>query len=106
VRGEDLAARFPPASFDVAYARNAVDHSADPVAVLAAMAAVVRAGGLVALRHYRNEADREHYAGLHGWNLDARDGALVIWRRGEEHRVPGFDAWLDAEYVLATRWCD
>ena len=84
-RGEDLIAHFGPARFDVAYARNSVDHSADPVAVVRAMAGVVRPGGVVLLRHYVNEAVNEHYEELHQWNFELRDGRPVVWNRRATH---------------------
>lgn len=82
--GEDVARRFGPAHFDIAHARNSVDHSANPVAIVEAMLEVVRPGGFVALRHYRNEAEVERYEELHQWNFDVRDGALWLWNRREE----------------------
>ncbi|UGS38736.1 hypothetical protein DSM104329_05166 [Capillimicrobium parvum] len=85
--GEQVAELFAPASFDVAYSSNALDHGYDPAAAIAAMVAVVRPGGAVVLRHARNEGETQRYLGLHQWNLDARDGELVVWRPGEERNV-------------------
>ena len=84
--GEKLLERFGPDSFDVAHARNAPDHTYDPIAVINNMLAVVRPGGFVILHHWVNEGERESYAGLHQWNLDARRGRFVIWRPGERRR--------------------
>ena len=86
-RGEDVARRFGPAAFDVAYARNAVDHSADPLAIVRAMLDVVAPGGFVALRHYRCEGENNGYVDLHNWNFEARDGTLVIWGPYGSHDV-------------------
>ena len=77
--GEDVAKRFGSAAFDVAYSRNAVDHSADPVAVIRAMLETVAPGGFVALRHYRCEAESNSYVDLHNWNFDVEAGALRVW---------------------------
>ena len=60
-RGEELLERFAPESFDVAYARNSLDHSDDPARVIANMVRLVRPGGCVALRHYRTEGETEQY---------------------------------------------
>jgi SAM-dependent methyltransferase len=92
VRGEELLDHFPPASFDVAFARNALDHAADPLAIVRAMTAVTRLGGIVVLRHLEREAERERYEELHQWNLEARNGALHLWSRRERHLVAGFRA--------------
>lgn len=43
--GEELVATFGPDAFDVAFAKNAVDHSYDPVLVLRQMVTVVKPGG-------------------------------------------------------------
>ena len=39
------------------------------------------------MRHARNEGETQRYLGLHQWNLDARDGDLVVWRPGAERNV-------------------
>ncbi|MEA2330223.1 MAG: hypothetical protein QOH58_361 [Thermoleophilaceae bacterium] len=86
-RGEDLLERFPAESFDVAYARNSLDHCDDPARVVANMVRLVKPGGWVALRHYRTEAETEGYEGLHQWNFDIRGGDLFLWSRWAEHNL-------------------
>jgi SAM-dependent methyltransferase len=87
-RGEDLLDLFGPSTFDIAFARNALDHSVDPVRVIRNMVHVVKDGRFVVLRHLRREADRNLYRGLHQWNFDIEEGEFVIWRiRGEKIRV-------------------
>ena len=78
-RGEDVAQRFGPAVFDIAYSRNALDHSADPLAIVRAMLTTVVPGGFVALRHYQCEAENNGYVDLHNWNFDVDGEALLIW---------------------------
>jgi SAM-dependent methyltransferase len=100
-RGEELLDRFPEKSFDVAYARNSLDHSDDPVLVITNMVQLVRPGGLVVLRHYRTEAETEQYQGLHQWNFDIRAGELVLWSRWAEHnlsRMLRHDVELECRY--------
>lgn len=79
VAGEDLRAAFAPESFDIAYARNSLDHSADPLRIVEQMLDVVRAGGFVLLRHWENEAATMGYEELHQWNFAVEDGHLVVW---------------------------
>lgn len=86
-RGEDVAARFGADAFEVAYARNAIDHSADPVAIVRAMLRTVVPGGFVALRHFRCEAENNGYVDLHNWNFDIVDGALTIWGPYGRHDI-------------------
>jgi SAM-dependent methyltransferase len=79
VAGEDLLEHFDRGTFDIAYATNALDHSADPLGIISNMVALVRPGGIVLLRHKRNEGESAHYGGLHQWNFDVDDGRLVLW---------------------------
>ena len=79
VAGEALAEHFGAQRFDIAYATNSLDHSADPFTIISNMAAVVRPGGVVLLRHKRNEGDSAQYGGLHQWNFDVVDDDLVVW---------------------------
>jgi SAM-dependent methyltransferase len=79
VAGEALVEHFGSRKFDIAYATNSLDHSADPFTIISNMVAVVRTGGVVLLRHKRNEGDSARYGGLHQWNFDAVDDALIVW---------------------------
>lgn len=79
--GEKLAERFAPDTFDLAVAINALDHSYDPVKVIQGMVEVVRPGAWVWLTHYVNEAEQEHYEGLHQWNFCLEDEQFVIWNK-------------------------
>jgi SAM-dependent methyltransferase len=80
VAGEELTARLGSDRFDVAYARNALDHAVDPAVIVEQMVSVVRPGGTVVLRHVQNEGERNGYEQLHQWNFDVVDGRLVVWR--------------------------
>jgi SAM-dependent methyltransferase len=87
-QGEDLLSRFAPDSFDVVFARNALDHTLDPLPIIHKMVSVARPGGHVVLRHVPNEAVTERYRQLHQWNFDERDGRCIVWRRpGRERDV-------------------
>jgi SAM-dependent methyltransferase len=94
VAGEELLEHFDPASFDIAYATNALDHSADPLTIISNMVTVVRPGGAVILRHKRNEGASARYSGLHAWNFDTADGRLLLWNEATE---------VDVGAVLAGR---
>ena len=108
VAGEELLARFGPAAFDVAYAVNSLDHSADPLTIVANMVAVVREGGVVLLRHQRNEGEREQYEGLHQWNFDVVGGSLLFWNNAVRVDITTalaakavVEAWVEGDEVLA-----
>ena len=77
--GEELVSMWGKERFDVVYARNALDHSVNAPRVIEQMLGVLCPGGFVALRHYRNEADREGYRGMHLWNCDIEEGDFVLW---------------------------
>jgi SAM-dependent methyltransferase len=83
-RGEELLTKFQPDRFDIAYARNSLDHSYDPVATVRGMVDVVRPAGYVLLRHVRCEGEQQGYSGFHQWNFDVEDGHLIIWNRVEK----------------------
>jgi SAM-dependent methyltransferase len=83
-RGEDLLDRFRPGTFDIAFARNALDHCIDPVRVITNMVQLVKEGRFVVLRHLRRVAQLNLYRGLHQWNFDIEQGEFVIWRTGRE----------------------
>lgn len=80
VEGESLVAHFGVDRFDVAYSRNALDHTVDPVVVIEQMLAVVRPGGHLVLRHGLREAVNEEYVQLHQWNFEEVDGDFIVWR--------------------------
>jgi SAM-dependent methyltransferase len=108
VAGEELLAHFGPRSFDIAYATNALDHSADPFSIISNMVAVVRSGGVVILRHKRNEGEQARYGGLHQWNFDVVDDRLVLWSDAVELDVgselegrAGTTAWIEDNEVVA-----
>jgi SAM-dependent methyltransferase len=108
VAGEALLDHFGSASFDIAYASNSLDHSADPLAIVANMTAVVRPGGVVLLRHKRNEGESARYGGLHQWNFDVAGERLILWNNAVEvdvgSRLEGrarTTAWISENEVLA-----
>ena len=84
VAGEALLEHFGSRKFDMAYASNALDHSADPLVIISNMVAVVRGGGIVLLRHKRNEGESALYGGLHQWNFDVADDTLLVWNSAVE----------------------
>ena len=87
VAGEALLEHFGSRKFDIAYASNSLDHSADPFTIISNMVSVVRTGGIVLLRHKRNEGESARYGGLHQWNFDVVDGRLLVWNNAVEVNV-------------------
>lgn len=79
---ERLLDLFAPATFDLAYAGNCLDHSYDPIAALRNMVAVVKPGCFVVTDHLINEGAAENYHGLHQWNFCVDRARFTIWRPG------------------------
>jgi hypothetical protein len=108
VPGEALLEYFGSRIFDIAYASNALDHSADPFMIISNMVGVVRTSGTVLLRHKRNEGESASYGGLHQWNFDVVDDSLILWNNAVEldvgSRLEGralTTAWISNNEVLA-----
>lgn len=100
VAGEELLEHFGSRRFDIAYATNSLDHSADPFTIISNMVALVRPGGAVLLRHKRNEGESARYEGLHQWNFDVVDESLLVWNNAGTVDV---SAGLDGR-ALTTAW--
>lgn len=103
--GEELLELVEPGTFDVAHASNSVDHTHDPALVIRNMLLAVKPGGLVLLRHERNEAVNEHYRALHQWNFDVEDGDFILWRPGVRRNLSRELADLGrGDPYLRERW--
>ncbi|MCW5774982.1 MAG: methyltransferase domain-containing protein [Phycisphaeraceae bacterium] len=104
---EDVASRFASGSFDLAYARNTLDHSRDPLGAIRAMLAVTKPGRCVFLQHLADEAEHERYRGLHQWNFREEGGSLILWRPGVRIDI-GDEVRNEAALRVATRgrWID
>jgi SAM-dependent methyltransferase len=108
VAGEELREHFGSRRFDIAYAVNSLDHSADPFTIISNMVAVVRPGGIVLLRHKRNEGESARYGGLHQWNFDVAGDSLLVWNNAVEVKVGSAlegraqtKAWISQDEVIA-----
>ena len=83
---ERLKDIFGDQQFDFIHAKNCLDHMYDPMKALTNMAEALAPGGVMLLRHWRNEAEFEKYSGLHQWNLDWDGEALTVWNREVKER--------------------
>ncbi len=101
-RGEDILARFGAGRFDIAHARNSLDHSADPATVARNMMGSVRPRGFVILRHWRNEGKKAGYEELHQWDIDILKGELVVANRRARYSISAMAAALEFDQELAV----
>lgn len=61
--------------------QNALDHSSNPVKGILECMECLDTGGILYLKHYPNEAEKENYRGFHKHNVDEVNGRLIIWNQ-------------------------
>lgn len=76
--GEKLSKKFPPNSFDIAHARNSIDHCLNPLQVIIETLSVLKPGCCFYLNHYLNEGQIAKYYGLHQWNFSIKNECFII----------------------------
>lgn len=76
---EEVDRLFPAGHFDFVFSRNAVDHCQHPAKVIKNAVAVCRDGGIVHFSVFPCEGVHANYGGLHQWNFEMIDGAVLIW---------------------------
>jgi SAM-dependent methyltransferase len=81
---EFLSGFFPQRNLSLIIVQNALDHSADPVKGIVECLDCLETGGVLYLKHHRNEAETENYRGFHQFNVVVEEGRLFIWNK--EHR--------------------
>ncbi|MEZ5384374.1 MAG: methyltransferase domain-containing protein [Prosthecobacter sp.] len=87
-KAEDVPDLLPKESFDLAHARNCLDHGLDPFFAVVQMLSVVKPGGYVYLKHRPNEGINEDWHGLHQWNFSiSAAGDFTISSRNAEMNV-------------------
>ena len=84
---EYLSAFIPDADATLITVQNALDHSANPIKGIVEALLSLRNGGVLYLNHHPNEAETEKYKGFHQYNIDEKDGELVIWNKNEHVNV-------------------
>jgi len=80
-KGEDLSHEFGREAFHFVNCANALDHFEEPARSFLEMLRVCKPGGIVRIISIEDEGEREAYAGLHQWNLQASDDGLWLWNR-------------------------
>ena len=84
-RGETLLKQFIPASFDIAYSSNALDHTRSPRRCLEQMCQVLRPGGFLVLEGFVREGTHGNWSGLHQHDLLTEHGSLTHLDRAGRH---------------------
>jgi len=73
--GERLAGEYERDSFDLAYSRNALDHSHDPVTAIRGM---LHVAPIVLLSHAVREATTQQHQGLHQWDFFVEEHRFLV----------------------------
>lgn len=75
---ERLTDIFNENTFDFVYARNALDHTNNPVQAIQEALLVVKPNCFVMMEHLVNEGSKQKYRGLHKWNFFEKKGNFMI----------------------------
>lgn len=78
--GEEVVELFGRNRFDLAFARNCLDHSFDAIQAVTSMIGATKPGGIIFLWHNQDEAERLGYQGLHQWNFRLENSELLVWK--------------------------
>lgn len=78
---EYLSSFIPNHDASLVTIQNALDHSANPLKGIIEALISLKNGGVLYLNHHPNEAEMEQYKGFHQYNVDERDGELIIWNK-------------------------
>ncbi len=76
--GEVLSEMFEKGQFDIVYTRNAIDHADSPPQCVINMIDVLKNGGFLYMEGFQNEGQRNHYQGLHRWNLSLDENCNLL----------------------------
>jgi SAM-dependent methyltransferase len=102
-----VAELFAPASFDLVYAQNCIDHGHDPLRSIQQMLTLVKPDGVALLEHAIDEGEHMQYAGPHQWNFRVEDGRFVIWWPGmrvDAHAILEHRAAVQVDSMPESRW--
>jgi SAM-dependent methyltransferase len=89
--GESLSSMFAPASFDVVYSSNALDHTVSPAECLRQICEVLRPGGMLLLEGFVREGSTGGWEGLHQHDLFVEDHRLAHEDRSGRRSPPTED---------------
>jgi ubiquinone/menaquinone biosynthesis C-methylase UbiE len=102
---ESLSMLFKDGFFDLAYARNSLDHSYDPCKAILGMLHVVKHGAPVVLEHSQRESEKQRGRGLHQWDFDVVEGKFVIDREGVRQNISEMlEEAVDVDACVSKGW--
>ena len=77
---ENLPA-FVPDKVSLIIIQNALDHSRNPLIGILKCIESLEIGGVLYLKHFRNEAETENYRGFHQYNISTENDDIIIWNK-------------------------
>lgn len=81
---------FVPDKASLIIVQNALDHSNDPIKGILECIESLEIGGVLYLRHFRNEAETENYRGFHKYNISLENDELIIWNKETKTNINYF----------------
>ena len=72
---------FIPNKASLIIVQNALDHSKSPLKGILECIESLEIGGVLYLRHFRNEAETENYCGFHQYNISRENNDIFIWNK-------------------------
>ena len=77
-KAEELSKQFGRNEFDLVYANNSIDHTANPVRAINEIYHVLKPNQYFYFSHFINEGEIHNYYGLHQWNFYSINDFLYL----------------------------
>lgn len=81
---------FVPNKVSLIIVQNALDHSKNPLKGILECIESLEIGGVLYLRHFRNEAETENYRGFHQYNISIENDDMIIWDKERKTNINSF----------------
>lgn len=75
---EKLSKQYSENEFDLIYANNSIDHTADPMKAINEIHYVLKPDHYFYFSHFINEGEKNNYYGLHQWNFYYKNHNLFL----------------------------
>ncbi|OJV37671.1 MAG: hypothetical protein BGO29_12290 [Bacteroidales bacterium 36-12] len=81
---------FVPNKVSLIIVQNALDHSKNPLKGILECIESLEIGGVLYLKHFRNEAETENYRGFHQYNISTENDDVIIWNKENKTNIKLF----------------
>lgn len=78
---------FIPQKASLIIVQNALDHSENPIKGIIECMEGLEINGVLYLKHFKNEAETEHYKGFHQFNICIENDELIIWNKDSSTNI-------------------